>query len=385
MTLINIFNIRILLASIVLAVVVACGGGGGGGAPATATGVFKDSNVSGLTYLSGSVTGVTTQSGGFIYSVGQQVTFSIGGVVLGTVNGQSVVTPVSLVAGGTTSTPEVQNIVRFLMMLDQDGNPDNGITISPNVQAAAANWTQVNFSAVDLDTELASIISDAASVDGTPHILPSALTAQAHIESTLFCIVAGGFTGSVSGGDTGNFAVLVDAKTGFVSGVSYSNNAQSYLIVSGSSAVTLDQSAAFVSGNASSGATFSGQFTSPDNVSGNWQNPNFSISGTFAGSRVGGSPNAVYRFTGFYSGISDYGMFTVDVDGSDNITGKAYNLGLNTSYDLTGTLSGTSVSAVASDGTTITGTLDKSTGNLNGSWSGSASSGTYSGSGCKLN
>ena len=51
------------------------------------------------------------------------VTFSVGGVALGTVAAEEVITPVDLVPDGTTDTPAVQNIVRFLMMLDDDGDP----------------------------------------------------------------------------------------------------------------------------------------------------------------------------------------------------------------------------------------------------------------------
>ncbi len=96
----------------------ACGGGGGsGGSVTTASGVFKDSNVSGMSYTSGGQIGTTGTDGSFTYEVGQAVTFSIGGVTIGSTTGQSVVTPVDLIPDGSSSTLQVLNIVRFLLML----------------------------------------------------------------------------------------------------------------------------------------------------------------------------------------------------------------------------------------------------------------------------
>lgn len=379
---------RVLLLLPLAASLVACGGGGGGGGgTATGTGYFKDSATQGLAYQSGSITGVTDSSGRFTYEKGQMVTFSVGGVALGSASGGPVVTPVDLVSGGTTSTPKVQNIVRFLMMLDDDGNPDNGITISSAVQTAAQNWTQVDFSAADLGTELTTIISDVASVDNRTPTLADAATAQTHLGSTLRCAYSGAFMGSYSGDDYGSFGVLVDAATGDVTGIAYSTPGDSVAVISGGTPVSLDQSATFVAGNISSGATFDGSFSSADQMSGTWNNTVYQESGTFSGSRIGGSSSAAYRFTGEFSG-TDYGLFAFDVDSSNHVTGVAYNVALDDLINLSGTVSGTSLSVTASDGSTIAGTLNTTSGALSGEWigpSGSGASGTYLGSGCKLN
>jgi hypothetical protein len=136
----------------------------------------------------------------------------------------------------------------------------------------------------------------------------------------------------------------------------------------------------------STGATFRGQFTAPDDIAGTWENLLFSHSGTFSGSRIGGAANAAFRFTGHFTG-DDFGLFAFDVDDSDNITGVAYSVADDELFTLSGTVSGTTVSATTSDGTVITGTLDKVTGALSGSWVDNAEglSGTYTGSGCNLN
>lgn len=68
------------------------------------------------------------------------------------------------------------------------------------------------------------------------------------------------------------------------------------------------------------------------------------------------------------------------------ITGFAYNTAYGLSENLNGSLSGTSISATTSDGTRVTGTLDRETGVLRGRFDDSAGfSGTFEGSGCQLN
>ena len=351
----------------------------------TKVGQFKDSNTSGLSYVSGAQSGITDENGKFTYEVGSTVTFSVGGVVLGTSAGQSVVTPMDLVPGSSSSSVKVQNITRFLMMLDDDGIPSNGISIPPSIQEAAQQWSPVNFESPDLSTELETIITEARSVDGNnSHLLPTAGVAQSHLESTLRCIYAGAFKGKFTGEDNGNFGALVDASTGYVQGVSYSIPLSQSISLGGTRAVSYDQNLTFVSGSTSSQATFNGQFDSPDDVSGSWQNPFFR--GSFSGSRIGGDKNAVYRLTGNYTGSTDGGLFSFDVDGSKNITGVAYSIITDELFDLSGTLSGSSLTATASNGTSITGTLENDQITA-GTWNNAddGSSGEFSGNGCELN
>ncbi|MEW8027087.1 MAG: hypothetical protein AB2792_10125 [Candidatus Thiodiazotropha sp.] len=392
-----------LFSIFALVTLIACGGGGGGGGdsttPTTTGGVFKDNNVSGVTYTSGAQSGTTGSDGSFIYEVGQQVSFNLGNVTLGSTTGKSVITPIDLVSGGNSSSTEVLNLVRFLLMLDRDGDPTNGITISPAVQAIAENWSAVDFTTGSLSSELVSIISDATSADGTSHTLPNATTARSHLESTLLCVRAGAYSGTFGGDDSGPFGVLVDASNGLLSGFAYSAF-DGLLILSGSTAVSFDQNATFISGDVSSGATFSGQFNSPDTLSGNWNLSSTAESGTFSGSRIGGAANAAYRFTGSFtsnasSPVSSNGLFTFDIDNSDNITGIAHTVYAsdgtqNETVPFSGSVTGTSLLAQIMDGNvvdaTISGTLNKSTGTLSGSWSDTdGNTGTYSGRGCKLN
>jgi hypothetical protein len=368
-----------------------CGGSGGGGddgSPTpgtTSAGYFKDNNVAGLTYTSGDQSGVTDANGRFTYEVGQSVTFSIGGVTIGSAAGKTVMTPVDLVSGGSSSTTAVQNIVRFLIMLDEDGDSENGISIAASVQETAAAWSQVDFSTSDLESEIGSIIADAASADGGSHTLPTAATAQTHLEATMRCSYAGAYQGTYTGDDRGIFGIMVDAKTGYASGVGYSTLWEDLFYLTGTTPMSYDQDLDFISGHTSTGASFEGSFSDSDAVSGNWSDPEEGDSGTFQGSRIGGAVNAVYRFTGTYSG-DDNGLFAFDVDAQNNVTGVAYSILDDDLDNLTGTLSGTSLSITTDDGASASGTLDTSSGSLYGTWQGTGGdSGTFTGAGCKLN
>lgn len=359
-----------------LASIIGSGGGGGGGiiAPATDIGVFKDSNVYGIEYTSGDQSGITAADGSFTYEVGENVTFSVGGVTVGTASGQAVITPIDLVAGASSTTTQVQNIVRFLLMLDRDGDPSNGIRITAAVRAMAANWTQVDFTTNDLMNEVASIINDANAADGNMlHVLPSAMAAQAHLESTLLCTHAGAYTGLYSGSDNGAFGILVDAQTGLVSGVAVSSIFDDELIgLSGSVGIAFDNDANFIAGQTTDDARFQGSFSGVDDVSGTWNENGAAGGGTFDGSRIGGVADAEFRFTGIFSGDAS-GLFSFDIDANGDVTGIAYTAFaagegiVDETIGLTGTVNGTTLTAITDDNDgMITGTLDTTLGTLMG-------------------
>lgn len=102
--------------------------------PRAKWGVFLDSAVEGLAYLSGEQAGFTDKDGKFCYDEGESVTFKIGDIVLGTVLAKSTMTPLDLVPDAQSyKDTTVTNILRFLQTLDDDKNPNNGILIEPYV------------------------------------------------------------------------------------------------------------------------------------------------------------------------------------------------------------------------------------------------------------
>lgn len=374
------------LLFIAVSLISSCGGESGPSGPTTATGQLKDSNVEGVRYVSGEQTGFTGPDGSFIYEVGNTVTFSIGGVTLATVNGKSVIHPVDFVTDGSSANTIVRNIVRFLLMLDTDGNPDNGIQVSAAVRSTAENWTQIDFNTGNLDLAVAAFISDVASANASAPVLPDTNTAIAHMESTFLCAYSGAFVGTFNGSDQGTFGFLIDALNGDVIGVGYSTLDDLGFFIEGSTPIAINSEVDFISGSSSTGATFSGSFPTINTVSGNWQNsPN--LSGAFSGVRVGGALNATHRFTGRFDG-TDAGLFAFDVDRNGNISGRGYTVfghvtfALSGSVDINGNLT---ASIPGESALLISGNLNRSTGSLSGTWSNSPGGGSFSGSGCQLN
>lgn len=97
-------------------------------------GVFLDSPVQGLHYKTETQSGTTDVDGSFQYMDGEMIMFSMGGIVLGGTMADAVMTPISMVPAATDEThPMVTNMLRFIQTLDLDNNPENGITLPPNI------------------------------------------------------------------------------------------------------------------------------------------------------------------------------------------------------------------------------------------------------------
>jgi hypothetical protein len=283
-------NLVIVLALITF-FLSACGGGGSNppdNGDSTNTGYFVDSAVSGLSYVTSSgITGVTDAFGAFEYAPGDSVTFSIGDVVIGEATGASLLTPVSLVPGATDETDTtVTNIARFLQSLDEDGNPDNGITIAAGVATAAAGQS-LDFSSASFDTDagmLVEMLRDAAYGAGDTGTLVDAATAQAHLLGSLLCEYSGVFEGTWvqtagpgSGSGTWTFSTDSDSNiTGTATTPDGSVGLSGNVASDGSSVV----------GNVTDYVTFTGSIGLDGSVSGTWANSQFGTSGTYSGNRT---------------------------------------------------------------------------------------------------
>lgn len=92
------------------------------------TGQLRDDPIDGVSYSTSSgMSGVTSNGGQYAYRAGDVVTFRLGTLVLGVTPASGVVTPLELAAG---SANKLQNLLVLFQSLDNDGNPDNGISIS---------------------------------------------------------------------------------------------------------------------------------------------------------------------------------------------------------------------------------------------------------------
>ncbi len=141
------------------------------------------------------------------------VTFSIGGITLGSAVGQPQLTPIDLVPGAIDATDQqVTNILRFVQSLDADSDPSNGISIPAAVLANAAGQTlDFNQATVAFEADANALLALLYPVPAMPPALVSEAAALAHFTG------AGGasqsvivFTSTDSGGDVDLYLINED-------------------------------------------------------------------------------------------------------------------------------------------------------------------------------
>ncbi|GAB0056714.1 hypothetical protein SIID45300_01025 [Candidatus Magnetaquicoccaceae bacterium FCR-1] len=159
-------------------------------------GYFLDSAVGGITYYADDIEGQTDAQGRFTYHPGEKIVFKLGNLVLGQVltgEGASViVTPVDLASGstGTINDNILTNLLRLLQTLDSDGNPDNGITISPATIEHAQNLELDLTLAPDAfanNTQLKGLLAEV----GIPDLIPVE-QAYSHFRDSLTPVIGEG-------------------------------------------------------------------------------------------------------------------------------------------------------------------------------------------------
>ena len=150
--------LRSVIGVTLLLLLSACGNDGGDGEPAELpelSGVFQAGNVRGVHYRTQTRDGLTDASGTFKYLAGETVTFSVGAIRLGSAPAATTITPFTL-AGLAPPTTELAlrreldratrttsafvravNIQRFLLALDADHDPANGIDVRSRTSALA--------------------------------------------------------------------------------------------------------------------------------------------------------------------------------------------------------------------------------------------------------
>ena len=177
--------LKYTLAATSLALLAACGGGG---IPSTTTtpltGFFIDSAVQGLTYTTATQSGTTLADGSFKYLAAESVTFKLYGQTISSPLGFTYLTPFDL--SDSTLNPNYSiNLVRFLMALDADGNPANGITLPSYNQNININF---NKSIADFQRNDNTEVINALAAIASGRQLPSVQAAVTHINQSLSSI-----------------------------------------------------------------------------------------------------------------------------------------------------------------------------------------------------
>ncbi|MGV7211638.1 esterase-like activity of phytase family protein [Oxalobacteraceae bacterium A2-2] len=131
-----------LLTLAVCTVLAGCGGSDNDPAKAPVTGVFLDGAVENLDYVAGSAAkSATNAKGEFTCYAGDTVTFSVGGINLGSAACAATITPLQLAASTDVKDSKVVNRLLALQLLDEDSDPSNGIKLAADVKTALAAKT----------------------------------------------------------------------------------------------------------------------------------------------------------------------------------------------------------------------------------------------------
>ena len=349
---------------------VACGGGGGGdvatplpGGVSTFPAYLVDAPVEGAEYSGPTrpVKDVTGKNGEFEASEGV-FEFSVGATTLGSVrlSSSSAVTPADFI--GVDEARAIE-IARILQALDQDGVPENGISIS---QSAREGLT------VDLFTRLTAAAAIPVNLDGVNLTIPPADDAEAHFVATRRCLFSGGYAGSYratsvsySGPpDEGQLYYVLEPFANRARGVEFSNvyldendsDLESFAITVGAIGSTIT----FSPGNEWS-------FVTPRLVTGIYAESNVfeSESGTYRLTLVAGNPGSNRRIVGVdVDGEEAIGLYVLDYfdpdnDGSGGFSGQYYDVETGRSSIMLLTIAGGGSWPDANTPTTLTlsGTL----------------------------
>jgi hypothetical protein len=152
------------------------------------SGVFLDGAVEGAEYVAGTAArAITGSKGEFTCTEGDTVNFTLGGISLGSTACAATITPLQL--AGVTGVNDIKVINRLLalQLLDDDGDPSNGIRISGDARAALAgkslDFTQP---AATFDKTLATLLASAGAKYAVRTIDDSRrMLVREHFEDTL--------------------------------------------------------------------------------------------------------------------------------------------------------------------------------------------------------
>lgn len=187
-----------LASSLVISSLLLAGCGGGGSpsvtdnnqllpeplTPEVRTGVFIDSEVANIVYRTQTKSGITNDAGEFQFLDGETISFSIGGIRLPTTPAQAIITPLNIAETNDIDNTMVMNIVRLLVSLDVDGNPNNGISIDDMAHKSAVVDESFDLSSTDFENDI-NIINLVANSGSITTSLVTPQVAKTHFEKTL--------------------------------------------------------------------------------------------------------------------------------------------------------------------------------------------------------
>lgn len=198
-----------LLASAII-MLSACGGGGEDKddtetSKPYSTGVLRDSPIAGMYYETGGMSGVTDSQGRFSYRPGEEVSFFIGRLMIGEfipANTDAMLTIGALVpASHPARADTIAGLARFLLTVDADDNPDNGIKLPSQLDRLALGWSFrsldfTDFSIVTNPNLYIALNDIRTAKDDMGLDFVSGTEAIGHLVQSLNCAYSGAFVGS---------------------------------------------------------------------------------------------------------------------------------------------------------------------------------------------
>jgi len=165
----------------------------------SASGSLIDASVGGVSYTTASgVQGTTAADGSYNFNPGDTVTFTLGGLTLGTATATGIISPMELSAG---SAVRLENLLVLMQSLDSDGNPANGITIPAAAAAAVTSSMNLGGSTATFATDAGvQAAMTAGGITGAPK---SVAAAGAHFMAQALPLLTGNIWVSQSVGATG--------------------------------------------------------------------------------------------------------------------------------------------------------------------------------------
>ena len=159
---------------LILLLFVGCGGGGGSSSNNTTntqniTGILLDSAINGVEYSCDTITDITDINGKFTCPINSTVTFSIGGINLGSIKVDSTIsymTPAKLYGLENDNIFDIRvlNFIQLVQSLDSDNNVTNGIdiniTVRDNLVGSSLDISNINTTQNDLNATLHLVEKD---------------------------------------------------------------------------------------------------------------------------------------------------------------------------------------------------------------------------------
>ncbi len=158
-------GLSLLVTSTMIVGLVGCGGGGSGSSSndGTSTGVFIDSPVNGLHYITATQDGYTNNKGEFKYKAGEQVEFFLNTLSLGKIDASSLITPYTMAGDTDISNPskKASNIALLLQNFDADRSNGDMIDVSKFKDLGVYDLSYINLNTTTnaMEIEIAGLLA----------------------------------------------------------------------------------------------------------------------------------------------------------------------------------------------------------------------------------